>query len=89
MFGVGGRIVAKLRDHDLHVVTRLAPVVVILEIGTNDLSTSGPEVVASKIEVFVSLLREQFYVRVIGVCHVIARGESCAGYESFTPRCQL
>lgn len=64
MFGVGGRTVAKLRDHDMHVVTRLAPDVVILEIGTNDLSGSGPEVVASEIEVFVSVLRGHLLDRV-------------------------
>ena len=37
LHGVGGRTVAKLRSFDLHVVERIAPDVVILEIGTNDL----------------------------------------------------
>lgn len=83
MFGVGGRTVSKLREHDLHVLTRLAPDVVILEIGTNDLFQLGPEVVASEIEDFVSLLCEKFFVRVIGVCQLIPRGESCAGFQSF------
>lgn len=62
MLGVGGRTVLKLCDHDLHILTRLAPDVVILEIGTNDHSQFGPEVVASKVEDFVSLLCENFFV---------------------------
>ena len=41
LFGVGSRTVHKLRLNDLHVVRRLAPDVVILEIGTNDLSVLG------------------------------------------------
>ena len=86
MFGVGGRTVSKLRNHDLHVLTRLAPDVVILEIGTNDLSQLGPEVVASEIEDFVSMLRKKFSVRVIGVCQVIPRGESYAGFQSFNSK---
>ena len=83
MFGVGGRTFSKLQAHDLNVISRLAPDVVILEIGTNDLSQSGPEVVASEIEVLVSLLREKYSVRVIGVCQVIPRGQSYAGFQSF------
>ena len=47
VFGVGGRSISKLQAHDLHVISRLAPDVVILEIGTNDLSQSWPEVVGN------------------------------------------
>ena len=60
LFGVGGRTIHKLRLHDLHVVRRLAPDVVILEIGTNDLSVLGPEVVGSSIEELVSSLLNDF-----------------------------
>ena len=38
MHGVGHRTVAKLRKHDLGVVSGLCPDIVILEIGTNDLT---------------------------------------------------
>ena len=38
LFGVGGRTVGNLRHYDLHVVRRLAPDVVILEVSTHDLS---------------------------------------------------
>ena len=48
--GIGGCTVAKLLSSDLHVVARIAPDVLILEIGTNDLVVISPEIVVSKIE---------------------------------------
>jgi len=48
--GVGGCTVAKLLSSDLHVVARIAPDVLILEIGTNDLVVTSPEIVGSEIE---------------------------------------
>ena len=45
MEGVGGRTVPKLRKFDLHVVKRMTPDIIILEIGTNDLTRNGPEIV--------------------------------------------
>ena len=45
MHDVGGRTVPKLRMFDLHVVKKLSPDIIILEIGTNDLTRVGPEVV--------------------------------------------
>ena len=42
LHGIGGRTVAKLRSFDLHVITSISPDVVILEIGTNDLSLESP-----------------------------------------------
>ena len=69
LFGVGGRTVEKLRRYD--VVRRLAPDVVILEVGTNDISDVRPEVVGSFIEELVSSLLDDFSVTVVGVCHVI------------------
>ena len=38
MHGIGGRTVTKWRKYDFGVVARLPPDIVILEIGTNDLS---------------------------------------------------
>ena len=46
---VGGRTVAKLRSCDPHVVERIAPDVLIVEIGTNGLVDTSPEVVGSEI----------------------------------------
>jgi len=76
LFSVGGGTVEKLLRYDLHVVRRLAPDVVILEVGTNDLSDVGPEVVGSSIEELVSSLLDAFSVSVVGVCHVIPHGIS-------------
>lgn len=56
LFGVGSRTVEKLRRYDLHVVRHLAPDVVILEVGTNDLSDISTEVVGSSIEELVRSL---------------------------------
>ena len=67
---------AKLRSYDLHVVERIAPDVLILEIGTNDLVDISPEVVGSEIENLVRLLLGHYKVRIVCVCHVIPRGNS-------------
>ena len=55
LHGVGVCTVAKLRSSDLYVVARIAPDVLILEIGTNDLVVTSPEVVGSEIENLVRL----------------------------------
>ena len=54
MHGIGGRTVRKVRNHDLGVVARLSPDIVMREIGTNDLSLLPHEVVGSEIEQLVS-----------------------------------
>lgn len=82
LHGIGGGTVAKLRSFDLQVVTSISPDVVILEIGTNDLSLEPPEVVGSAIEELVRLLLDSFSVRVVGVCHVIPRGISEMSHSS-------
>ena len=56
LHGVGGRTVQTLQENDLHVIRDLAPDIVILEIGTNDLTHTPPEIVGSLIEDFVRLL---------------------------------
>ena len=72
LHGVGGRTVAKLRSSDLHVVERIAPDVVILEIETNDLVDISPEVVGSEIENLVRLLLGHYKVRIVCVSfHVV------------------
>ena len=69
--GVGGRCAASLRSHDLGIIGSNAPEIVIMEIGTNDLSHLQPEVVGSVIDDLVNLLFSNFHVRVIGWCYVI------------------
>ena len=73
MYGVGGRTVPKLRKFDLGVVSNISPTIVILEIGTNDLANTPPEVVGSEIEDLVQLLISQYSVRAVVVCHVTPR----------------
>ena len=89
LFGVGGRTVQKLRLYDLHVVRYLAPDIVILEVGTNDLSDLGPEVVGSSIEELVGSLLDEFSVSVVGVCHVIPRGVSFSHSAVFLQRAKI
>ena len=72
----------KLRMFDLHVVKQLSPDIIILEIGTNDLTRVGPEVVGSEIDDFVRFLVDNLAVRVVGVCHVIPRVFSCAASQT-------
>ncbi len=50
MHGAGGRTVPKLRKFDLGLIAKISPEIVILEIGTNDLVNTPPEVVGSYIE---------------------------------------
>ena len=72
LFDQGGRTVPKLWSHDLHVVSRSPLDIAILEIGTYDLSTEDPALVALSIEVSVRFLHDRFSVKVIRVCHVIS-----------------
>jgi hypothetical protein len=74
MHVIGGRTVNKVRNHDLGVVARLSPDIVILEIGTNDLSLLPPEVVGSEIEELVSLLQQTYHIKVVCVCLVTPQG---------------
>ena len=76
LYGVGCRTVAKIKNYDLEVVRQLKPDVVILEVGTNDLSSVSPEVVGSSIEDLVVTLKSVYSVSIVCVCHVIPRGES-------------
>ena len=72
LHGVGGLTVARLR-RDLGMVSSLSPQVVILELGTNDLTRLRPEVAGSEIEELVRLLLDTFSVWVISVCKALPR----------------
>ena len=87
MHGVGGqRTVRKLRRHDLSLLSRISPNIIILEIGTNDLSHSNPEVVGFEIEELVRSLLEQISVRIVGLCHVTPRDNHHALNRNLTLR---
>lgn len=83
LHGIGGCTVLKLRQHDLHIVSSLAPDAIISEIGMNDLSIKSPEVIGSKIEDLVQILLESFSAQVVGICHVIPRGQTYAQFSNF------
>lgn len=73
LHGIGGLTVDRLRRLDLQLFKTLAPEVIILELGTNDLSSLPPEVVGSAIEDLVNFILKSFHVQVVGVCLVIPR----------------
>ena len=73
MHGIGGRTITKLRKYDFGVVARLSPDIVILEIGTNDLSFLSPEAVGSEIKELVSQLQQAYRVKVVCVCLITPR----------------
>ena len=89
--GVGGRTVDKLSKFDLHLVRRLQPQIVILEIGSNDLSPpdARPEVVGSKIETLVQRLHAECRVETIVVCQTINRAAGLRDPPSFIDRVAL
>ena len=89
LHGVGERTVAKLWLFNLHVVEPIAPDVLILEIGTNDLVDTSPEVLGSKIESMVCPLLESYLVRIVCVCHVIPHGLSHNNAASFAERVEI
>ncbi len=82
MFGIGGRTIRKLQ-FDLHVIKRLKPQIIILEIGTNDLSHTAPKIVVKNLVKFVRLLLDEYSTHVVGVCHVIPRRGSFPNADSF------
>ena len=57
--GVGGRTIAKFRKFDFNVVRQLAPDVIILELGFNDLVELSPQTVGSEQE---SLVRDLYQI---------------------------
>ena len=76
--GVGGRTVAKTIKSDLHVIESFAPDIVVLQLGTNDLSRLDPLVVGSAIEDLVRILHDSHNVKLVCVCQTIYRGSDPA-----------
>ena len=73
---------AKLRSSDLHVVARIAPDVLILEIGTNDRVVTSPEVVGSEIENLVRLGALRFSSIISRLCFLSSQ-RFFVGYIEF------
>ena len=64
---------AKTIRHDLHVVQSVRPDIVIVQLGTNDLSSRPPLLVGSDLEDFVRLLHDSCGVQFVCVCQTIRR----------------
>lgn len=65
LFGTGGRTTEKICQFDLNNVARFTPDIVILEVGTNDLTRKRPETVGSEIEELTRILLDKFSVSVV------------------------
>ena len=59
---------------DLHVVESFAPQIVILQLGTYDLSRLDPLLVGSAIDDLVRTLHDSYNVRLVCVCQTLSRG---------------
>ena len=70
---VGGRTVSKTLHLDLNVIESFRPEIVIMQLGSNDLTDSDPLHVGSAIEDFVRLLHDTYGVKVVCVCQTIMR----------------
>ena len=62
---------AKTLQYDLPVVASSAPDIVVLQLGTNDLSRLDPLVVASSIEELVTILHDTYNAKLICVCQTL------------------
>lgn len=71
--GIGGRTIRKVIRYDLRVVREYKPNIVILQLGTNDLTTLHATTVGSEIDELVRLLYEKYDVKLVCVCQTIDR----------------
>ena len=62
---------SKTLQYDLPVVALFAPDILILQLGTNDLSLLDPLVVGSSIEELVTVLQDTYNVKLICVCQTL------------------
>ena len=66
-----GRTIKKFRKFDLKVVRQIAPKVIILELGSNDLVNLSPQTVGSELENLVGELHEAYSVEFVMVGQVL------------------
>ena len=83
--GIGGRTVSKPREYDLGVVEEFGPHVVLMQLGTNDLTTISAVETGSAIEDLCPLLYESYGVELICVCQTLYRKDA----SSFNKRVDL
>ena len=66
LYGVGGRTINKVHAFDLGIINSLTPEIVILEVGTNDLTNSPLEVIGLALDDLVQWLLSSSLVHVVG-----------------------
>ena len=71
--GAGGRMIEKFRKFGLEVVRQIAPDVVILQLGSNDLVKLPPQTVGSQLKNLVRELHEKYPVEFVVVGQVLRR----------------
>ena len=71
--GVGRRTVAKMLKYDMKVVHSICPDIVVVQLGTNDLSLCPPLQDCSVIENFVHLLHDYYDIQFVCVRQTICR----------------
>ena len=73
---IRGRTVSKTREYDLGVVEEFTPNVVIMQLGTNDLTTISAVETGSALEDLCCLLYESYGVELICVCQTLYRQDA-------------
>ena len=84
--GVGGRTIGKVRKFDLGIIRRLSPDIIVLELGSKNLTKLPVQTVGSELETLVRYLHKEFNVKSIAVCQVIRRplpSVFCVQYKSY------
>ena len=71
--GIGGRTVSKTLHLDTNIIESFRPQIVIMQLGSNDLTDSDSLHVGSAIEDFATFLHNTYGVKVICVCQTIMR----------------
>ena len=69
--GIGGRTVTKTVQHDLHMIKSFKPDIVIVQLGSNDLTSETALRVGASKDDFLRLLHDLYHVQVIYVCKTV------------------
>ena len=76
--GIGGRMVKKPVQHDLQVIKSFKPDIVIIQLGSNNLTSGTALCVGSSINDFVGLLQDVYHVQVTSMCQTTMRQDQSA-----------
>ena len=71
--GIESRTISKFREYDPDVVKEIAPDIIILELGSNDLVKLPPQTVSSELESLVQDLHNTFSIKFVVVSQVLRR----------------